>query len=801
MTAKENVRSRQVRLGLVLYGGVSLAVYENGVAQELYRAFRKQGIYKLICDVIQSDILIDIISGASAGGVNGIMLAYALANGTDFKPSAQLWSEKACIEGLLGNSPRQDAPQSVLNSEYYLRELSKCFAQTLRGTVTDPVEELDLFIAGTDANGAISTVFDEAGHPIDIKNHRTLFRLKHRQGRDFSDFDPRGRGRAEAIATLSRLTSCFPVAFEPVPAPGLCPELVAWGKLPDDRKPAAVFLDGGILNNKPFTSTIDAIASRTAEGDVERFLIYVEPDPERFVHRDCAPSPSVLKAAVDSLLAVPRYQSIAADLEAIQAHNERADRILKILDAIGPSGAAVPPEGPPDPFPDSVESVYKTCRLMLLRDTAVEALLNERDGKRKYLPVNSPERRSARLLVESFSHWDESDGSDTLREYDLFFRKRRVEHLSRAMMREQKKGAASSRPPAVWDLVNHYFKLYEIVENDLVGALTTVDGWDGLADAPRYAAVQSGKEDDRNTALAQIAAEHWGRLKAAMDARLLRRINIPACSVDGRLQFREELTDVPVRSSVNILDAIDKALDDDLRSLADAQLLREFYGFLDVDRQIFPLRTGSGFESMTPIRVVRFSPLDAQRSLSKGEVSTKVRGLALGAFGGFLKETWRRNDLRMGRLDAACQLIECLLTKERLASTGKDGLEQFIRQNADNAYLSQPLVSAIQNYLDLGDTATHKDWCGLIDILVAACHQEIHKEEGFQPTTPDDLPDGFLKDVAVKAAGRLGQALVNSEPTDKCRNRMKTNPLYWVTFRAAYRIYAGWHKVSCWFGG
>ena len=33
-------KSREVRLGIVMYGGVSLAIYINGVAQEFYRAVR-----------------------------------------------------------------------------------------------------------------------------------------------------------------------------------------------------------------------------------------------------------------------------------------------------------------------------------------------------------------------------------------------------------------------------------------------------------------------------------------------------------------------------------------------------------------------------------------------------------------------------------------------------------------------------------------------------------------------------------------------------------------------------------------
>ena len=46
-----------------------------------------------------------------------------------------------------------------------------------------PVKELDLFITGTDVDGRIATLFDDAGHPIDVKDHRAVFLLKHRADR------------------------------------------------------------------------------------------------------------------------------------------------------------------------------------------------------------------------------------------------------------------------------------------------------------------------------------------------------------------------------------------------------------------------------------------------------------------------------------------------------------------------------------------------------------------------------------------------------------------------------------------
>jgi hypothetical protein len=57
---------REFRLGLVLYGGIALAIYMNGVCREFYNAMRGRGIYKLVKALTGSDIIIDIISGASA---------------------------------------------------------------------------------------------------------------------------------------------------------------------------------------------------------------------------------------------------------------------------------------------------------------------------------------------------------------------------------------------------------------------------------------------------------------------------------------------------------------------------------------------------------------------------------------------------------------------------------------------------------------------------------------------------------------------------------------------------------------
>ena len=94
----------ELRLGLVLYGGVSLAVYIYGVVVEVQRLLqasarfeggigsgrrrdRVEGGYAKALSRRRAyrGTSVDIISGTSAGGINGILLAKALAEGGDVR--------------------------------------------------------------------------------------------------------------------------------------------------------------------------------------------------------------------------------------------------------------------------------------------------------------------------------------------------------------------------------------------------------------------------------------------------------------------------------------------------------------------------------------------------------------------------------------------------------------------------------------------------------------------------------------------------------------------------------------------
>ncbi len=120
------MRHKELRIALVCYGGVSLAVYMHGVTKELWklarasRAFHGGGeapsgteaVYLRLLERLAQHhhlrlrVLPDIIAGASAGGINGVFLAQAIHSGESLEPLTDLWLERADVDVLLDPDAR-----------------------------------------------------------------------------------------------------------------------------------------------------------------------------------------------------------------------------------------------------------------------------------------------------------------------------------------------------------------------------------------------------------------------------------------------------------------------------------------------------------------------------------------------------------------------------------------------------------------------------------------------------------------------------------------------------------------------
>ena len=118
----------ELRLALVLYGGVSLAIYMHGVSRDVlnlvrasnFRLERKQSgqeppldqldlppvqsafrdFLDLMSSVADIRVVVDAIAGASAGGVNGIMLARAIAHDLPLDSHSEMWLQNADVTRL-----------------------------------------------------------------------------------------------------------------------------------------------------------------------------------------------------------------------------------------------------------------------------------------------------------------------------------------------------------------------------------------------------------------------------------------------------------------------------------------------------------------------------------------------------------------------------------------------------------------------------------------------------------------------------------------------------------------------------
>lgn len=417
--------SQEVRLAVVMYGGVSLAIYINGIAQELYHLVRAtapsdpenpnkpflidaelsgtERVYRTLgrmltghqaplkviqpTDPIRTRFVIDVLSGTSAGGINAIFLAKALANCQPMDGLKQLWVEEGDIALLLNDTysvknesllSLESPPSSLLNSKRMYLKLLRAFD----AMETDPpptrspfVDELDLFVTTTDIDG-VTVPLRLADDIVYERRHKNVFHFRYYATEhgdpsrtDFAQVAGTGgrfvrndfvREFNPFLAFAARCTSSFPFAFEPMQlhdidafvrrippynTSNLSSQSPLWERFIEDYRsvrsaasipfPKRSFGDGGYLDNKPFSYAIDALMERQANLPVDRKLIYIEPAPQHPEDMpDRATRPDALENIGAAVLTLPRYETIREDLQRVLQRNELVERVLRITRGI-----------------------------------------------------------------------------------------------------------------------------------------------------------------------------------------------------------------------------------------------------------------------------------------------------------------------------------------------------------------------------------------------------------------------------------------------------------------------------------
>jgi patatin-related protein len=387
--------SREVRLGLVAYSGVSLAMYTSGVCQEFYQAVRGRGIYKLLKALIDADIVVDTLSGTSIGGVNVALLSYALTNSTtseavDFKIFSEVWQNSADIQQLL-QQPSLATGVLLDDDGYQQQQLEAALINAFQCRIisadrdwVSPFPELDLLLTSTDFWGKTYRLVDDSGAVVEVQDHHSLFHLKHRQGRkepfnplSFNLVGAKPQHTFQALAKLCRLTSALPMVFSAVQVDLnnsenlIDRQLGIWGNLhqrhwqhrPEGRQ--INFLDGSLLHNSPFTTVIHTMSRRPADRWTQRVVFYIAPTTSSKGRASSAPA-----NFTPLLLDLPLAQGVANDLRQVQEHNQKVQRYQELLATAENSLNALPP----DSALQLQQKIYLRTRLINLRTQVIPHL-------------------------------------------------------------------------------------------------------------------------------------------------------------------------------------------------------------------------------------------------------------------------------------------------------------------------------------------------------------------------------------------------------------------------------------------
>ena len=390
---------RELRLALGMRGGVSLAVWSGGACaeiDELRRSTPPDGdpFWSGLVEACgYSNVVVDVLAGTSAGGLNGVLFAGAIRHGYPMRELLPTWSQVASINEIR----RCEPPWSSLfdGDGKFLDELYKRLRELiLVDTPSEPRPFVDLQLTATMVEPLQIPSHHLSDEQIKRSRSSALFHFR------CSPNDVNGRDDLvgpEAVARLAlagRATSSFPVAFEAAVVRStrpckfgepVTPDAERWtrddhrrvdcrgvfgdsrgepiGARAPQRDDDFVVTDGGIVDNIPLGRALDAIVAAAADGPTRRVLVYLHPtgppppagpagpcpdggQPTEVVAGDggkAAQTPDTPDAAQQkrrqvkavakgALTAKFQHESIDGDLEQLDRHN-RSIRMAQLLRA------------------------------------------------------------------------------------------------------------------------------------------------------------------------------------------------------------------------------------------------------------------------------------------------------------------------------------------------------------------------------------------------------------------------------------------------------------------------------------
>lgn len=360
--------NRELRLALAMRGGVSLAVWIGGACTEIDGVRRAPALSeadeagsfwaRLAVASGYDQVRVDVLAGASAGGLNGVIYAASQAYDFPMQRMRDLWVRLGDTDSLArrrGDVPGDPWPSLFKGDDYFFTQVeSQLRALARDGALPEHPPPLDLRLSATLVEPIRRPGRSPADEPLTDLRFATGFAFVQPWHRwlptDFPRLDVAGLATQQAwssrLAVAARSTSSFPAAFEaakvraPRPPSFAGPvesadaargsATVLTGVFGDsgatvDGDDVFVVSDGGIVDNIPLGRALDAIAQAPADRVTDRYLVYLQPGlPSPTTSWSSRPQAvretavSVLKGVLRTRL---RAEDIIGDLHQLDAYN------------------------------------------------------------------------------------------------------------------------------------------------------------------------------------------------------------------------------------------------------------------------------------------------------------------------------------------------------------------------------------------------------------------------------------------------------------------------------------------------
>ena len=325
--------TRQLRLALSMRGGVSLAVWIGGATQEIDRV--RRGVRgsandscfhsRLLRLAGFDSVSIDVITGASAGGLNGVLLSWAMVTGGELDGLRDLWVANGDVSKLLRPESGFGSQRSLFKGDgYFFPILRDALARIAKDPSDVTRRHLQLIAAGTLLRPERVRIGEDESTRADEQRSDTYFHVA-RLGPPALGLDGfSAPDIEEQLALIGRASSSFPVAFEPAQVPfANGSQVVAlrgrFARAQLDRQSPPV-IDGGVLDNIPVARAIHAIAAAAANQPTDRALLFLHPDPSELDTKGDVGDDAV---SVVQSLSGKRSESLLTDIDELRIHNAR----------------------------------------------------------------------------------------------------------------------------------------------------------------------------------------------------------------------------------------------------------------------------------------------------------------------------------------------------------------------------------------------------------------------------------------------------------------------------------------------